>query len=87
MKERIGQVHDPITAEPHSLRRPFCGTYEHADHDSARCLFDEDFLSKGLLESLHRVTVELPGIFSTTSLADTPASALPPGETPTSVFG
>jgi hypothetical protein len=87
MKERIGQVHDPITAKPHSLRCPFCGTYEHADHDSAHCLWEEGFLSEGLLESLHRVTAELPDIFSTRSLADTPASALPSSETPTSVFG
>jgi hypothetical protein len=75
MKERIGQVHDPITAELHSLRCPFCGAYEHAGHDSAHCLFDEGFLSEGLLESLHRVTAELPGIFSTRSLADTPLQA------------
>ncbi len=49
------QVQDWITAQPHSLRCPFCMVYGYADHDSARCLFGEGFLSEGLLEALHRV--------------------------------
>jgi hypothetical protein len=84
MKERIGQVHDPITAEPRSLRCPLC---EVQEHHSAHYLFDEGLLSEGLLESLHRLTTELPDIFSTTSLVDAPASALSSGEIPTRVFG
>ncbi len=68
------QVHDWITAQPHPLRCPFCVVYGYADHDPARCLFGEGFLSEGLLESLHRVATELPDILSTTSLVDTPAS-------------
>ena len=78
------EVNDPITAEPRSLRCPYCGVCEQGNHDSARCVFGEGFLSEGLLESLHRVTTELPDIFSTTSLVD---GALPSGETPSSVFG
>jgi hypothetical protein len=64
-------VHDSISTGS----CPFCGVHEHADHDSARCLFGEGFLSDGLLETLHRVTAELPDVFSTTSLGDAPASA------------
>jgi hypothetical protein len=75
-------VHDPLTAEPRSLRCPFCGMYERGDHDSARCLCGEGFLSEGLFESLHRMTTELPDILSKPSLVD---GALPPGETPTGV--
>ena len=54
---------------------PFRGVHEHADHDSPRCLFGEGFLSEGLLETLHRVTAQLPDIFSTASSGDAPASA------------
>ena len=65
-------MHDSMSTGSHPHRCPFCEGHEHV---SARCLFDEGFLSEGLLETLHRVTTELPDIFSTTSLVDTPASA------------
>jgi len=56
-------------------RRHLCPFCEGHEHDSAHCLFDEGFLSEGLLETLHRVTTQLPDVFSTTSLGDAPASA------------
>jgi hypothetical protein len=56
--------------------------YERGDHDSARCLCGEGCLSEGLFDSLHRVTTELPDIFSKPSLVD---GKSPPGETPTGV--
>jgi hypothetical protein len=63
-------VHDSMSTGSH--RCPLCEVHEH---DSAHCLFDEGFLSEGLLETLHRVTTEVPDIFSATSLVDAPASA------------
>jgi hypothetical protein len=69
-------VHASMSTESHYLRCPFCEDHEHADHDSARCLLDGGFLSEELLETLYRVTTELPGILSTTSRVDAaPASA------------
>ena len=51
-------MHDPVRTGAHPLCCPFCEG--RADCDSARCPFDEGFLSEGLLEALHRVTTELP---------------------------
>ena len=57
-------MHDPLTAETRALRCPLCGMYERGNDDAACCVFGEGFLSEELLESLHRVTLELPDIFS-----------------------
>jgi hypothetical protein len=51
-----------MSTESHHLRCRFCEDHEHADHDSARCLLDQGFLSDELLETLQRVTIELPDI-------------------------
>ena len=64
-RKEMSQVHTSMSTESHRLRCPFCE--DHTDHDSGRCLFDRGFLSEELLETLHRVTTELPGILSTTS--------------------
>jgi hypothetical protein len=63
-------VHDSMSTGSH-----YCPLCEVQEHDPAHCLFDEGFLSEGLLETLHRLTAEVPDIFSTTSLGDAPASA------------
>jgi hypothetical protein len=69
-------VQSSISTESHHLRCPFCEDHEPANHDSARCLLDRGFLSDELLETLQRVTIELPDILSTASRVDAvPASA------------
>jgi hypothetical protein len=65
-------VHDSMSTGAHPHHGPL---REVQEHDSAHCLFNEGFLSEGLLETLHRVTTELPDIFSTPPLVDAPASA------------
>jgi hypothetical protein len=58
-------LHDSITTGPRAYRHPFREIYEQGTGDPARRVFGEGFLSEGLLESLQRVTTEVPEIFST----------------------